>query len=110
MPMHCEIAHKGKIASYQEVFFDGTFTVRKNSTSRPKILDFRKILGLSQNEIIRHLNLTDKLTREDVSKFERGIREPSLRTLLKYARAINVSTDVLIDDELELSDFINIKH
>jgi transcriptional regulator with XRE-family HTH domain len=74
-----------------------------------KLLDIRKILGLSQNEIIRHLNLTDKLTREDVSKFERGIREPSLRTLLKYARAINVSTDVLIDDELELSDFINTK-
>lgn len=75
-----------------------------------KLLDIRKILGLSQNEIIRHLNLTDKLTREDVSKFERGIREPSLSTLLRYARAINISTDVLIDDELKLSDFINTKY
>ena len=27
---------------------------------------------------------------------------PALPTLLKYARAITISTDVLIDDELEL--------
>lgn len=67
-----------------------------------KLLSIRQHLGLSQNQMIRHLNLEDKSSREDVSKFERGIREPSLPTLLKYARAVGISTDVLIDDEAEL--------
>jgi hypothetical protein len=31
-----------------------------------------------------------------------GTREPSLLTLLKYARAIDISTDILIDDEIDL--------
>jgi transcriptional regulator with XRE-family HTH domain len=37
-----------------------------------------------------------------VSEFERGLREPSLLALLQYARLAGVSTDVLIDDELDL--------
>jgi transcriptional regulator with XRE-family HTH domain len=67
-----------------------------------KLLQIRNRLKLSQNELVRHLNLQDKLTREDISKFERGIREPSLPTLLNYARAVSISTDVLIDDDAEL--------
>ena len=67
-----------------------------------KLLQIRNNLELSQNGIVRHLGLEDKLTREDISKFELGAREPSLPTLLKYARAVNISTDVLIDDDLEL--------
>jgi hypothetical protein len=31
-----------------------------------------------------------------------GTREPSLPTLLKYARSVGISTDVLIDDEIDL--------
>lgn len=67
-----------------------------------KLLKIREHLGLSQNGIIKHLNLEDKLTREDISKFERGIREPSLRTILTFAKAIGVSTDLLIDDDADL--------
>ena len=67
-----------------------------------KLLQIRNNLGLSQNGMVKYLNLEEKLTREDLSKFELGTREPSLPTLLKYARAINVSTDVLIDDEMDL--------
>jgi transcriptional regulator with XRE-family HTH domain len=37
-----------------------------------------------------------------ISEFERGLREPSLLALLEYARLAGVSTDVLIDDEIEL--------
>ena len=36
------------------------------------------------------------------SEFETGKREPSLIMLLQYARAANVSTDVLINDDLDL--------
>jgi transcriptional regulator with XRE-family HTH domain len=67
-----------------------------------KLLQIRVNLNLSQNEMLHRLSLDDKLTRIDISKYERGIREPSLLTLIEYARAINVSTDVLIDDKKEL--------
>ena len=67
-----------------------------------KLLAIRQFLNLSQNQLIKYLNLEEKLTREDVSKFELGIREPSLPTLLKYARTMGISTDVLIDDEAEI--------
>jgi transcriptional regulator with XRE-family HTH domain len=67
-----------------------------------KLLRIREALELSQSEILSRLGLSDRLNRDDVSKYERGAREPSLPVLLRYARAVNISTDVLIDDELDL--------
>lgn len=67
-----------------------------------KLKQIREELNLSQNGMIRLLNLEDDLIREDISKFERGIREPPLRVIVKYARALRISTDVLIDDDLDL--------
>jgi len=67
-----------------------------------KLVLIREALGLSQNEMLSRLGLTERLNRDDLSKYERGVREPSLPVLLHYARAANVSTDVLIDDELDL--------
>lgn len=49
--------------------------------------------------------LTDKnvvVTRTAIGNFETGHREPSLIVLLRYARLANISTDVLIDDKLDL--------
>jgi transcriptional regulator with XRE-family HTH domain len=67
-----------------------------------KLLQIRTMLGLSQNEMIRRLGV--ELTQNRISEYELGIGEPSLPVLLLYARAVNVSTDVLIDDELDLPD------
>jgi transcriptional regulator with XRE-family HTH domain len=67
-----------------------------------KLLQIRFALGLSQNELLSRLGVSDKLTREDVSKYERGLREPSLLVLLEYARLANLYVEVLIDDSLEL--------
>jgi transcriptional regulator with XRE-family HTH domain len=67
-----------------------------------KLTEIRKKLALSQNEMLRWLDLSDKLTREELSAYERGVREPTLLTLLKYARAAGVYVDALIDDELDL--------
>ena len=67
-----------------------------------KLVRIRKELNLSQAEIIYSLGLEEKLTREDISKYERGLRVPQLFTLLKYARVANVWLDVLVDDNLEL--------
>lgn len=67
-----------------------------------KLLQIRSALGLSQSEMIRRLGLEDTLTAPEISAFEIGRGEPNLLTLLKYARAVGISTDVLVDDELDL--------
>lgn len=66
-----------------------------------KLLQIRLALGLSQGEMIRRLEL-DNLSRTTVSAYEVGTSEPPLPVLLKYARLVGISTDVLIDDELDL--------
>lgn len=67
-----------------------------------KLLRIRTSLGLSQNEIVRRMGLADEFSRNYISAFELGTREPPLSVLLKYARAAGVWVDVLIDDELDL--------
>lgn len=67
-----------------------------------KLLQIRLALGLSQNEMIRHLGLEEVLYQSNLSGYEIGEREPPLPILLSYARAANVWADVLIDDELDL--------
>jgi transcriptional regulator with XRE-family HTH domain len=67
-----------------------------------KLADIRKQLELSQNGMVRRLGLSDRLTREEVSGYERGVREPSLPTLLRYAEVARVWIDVLVDDDLDL--------
>jgi transcriptional regulator with XRE-family HTH domain len=65
-----------------------------------KLLAIRQGLGVSQTEMAKLLEL--KKTYTVVSSYERGTREPPLLTLLKYARLVGISTDVLIDDKLNL--------
>lgn len=67
-----------------------------------KLMHIRLALGLSQSEIVRRMSLEDRLNRDDISKYERGVREPSLIVLLHYARLARVSTDRLIDDRMDL--------
>jgi transcriptional regulator with XRE-family HTH domain len=67
-----------------------------------KLLQIRLALGLSQSELVRLLRLEETISYKKISDYERGNREPTLLILLQYARAVNVSTDVLIDDELDL--------
>lgn len=65
-----------------------------------KLLGIRLALGLSQNEMIKRLGYD--LTQNRISDYELDRGEPPLPLLLLYARAAGVSTDVLIDDELDL--------
>ena len=67
-----------------------------------KLLQIRLDLGLSQNQMLDKLELTDKVFRSAISGYELGTREPTLLILLKYARLAGVSSDVLIDDDLDL--------
>jgi transcriptional regulator with XRE-family HTH domain len=67
-----------------------------------KLTQIRKVLNLSQDEMLRRLGLDEQLAREEISKYERGLRIPSLLTLLKYARVAGLIVDDLIDDGIDL--------
>jgi transcriptional regulator with XRE-family HTH domain len=67
-----------------------------------KLKQIRLVLGLSQDGMLERLGLTDEFFRSRISAYELGNREPPLPVLLSYARLVGISTDVLIDDELDL--------
>lgn len=67
-----------------------------------KLRRIREALGLSQSEMWQHLGVEDLIWPKQISTYEVGTNEPPLPILLRYARAANVSTDVLIDDEIDL--------
>jgi transcriptional regulator with XRE-family HTH domain len=67
-----------------------------------KLQQIRETLGLSQSEMLRRLGYEADMVAARISEFELGKNEPPLPVLLEYARAANVSTDVLIDDKLDL--------
>lgn len=67
-----------------------------------KLLQIRLTLELSQNQMLEKLGLNDKVFRSAISGYELGTREITLPLLLKYARLAKISTDVLIDDDLQL--------
>jgi transcriptional regulator with XRE-family HTH domain len=74
----------------------------KSTRLADKLTRIRIALGLSQNEMISRLGFSEDLIREEISAFELGKRQPPLQVLLQYARCVGISTDVLIDDELDL--------
>jgi transcriptional regulator with XRE-family HTH domain len=71
-----------------------------------KLLQIRLALGLSQDSMLRRLGLDDVYLRSRISAYELGNREPHLLVVLKYARSVGISTDVLIDDEMDLPERI----
>lgn len=80
---------------------------RKPARLAEKLLHIRTQLGLSQGELIRRLGLENKIERDYISKYERGILEPTLDVLLAYARAVSSAgrgefLEAIIDDEMEL--------
>ena len=74
----------------------------KSARLAEKLLQIRVGLNLSQTEILDRLGFSDELFRSNISQYERGDRVPPPHVLLEYARLANVSTDVLIDDKLDL--------
>ncbi len=67
-----------------------------------KLLQIRLALGLSQTEMHRQLRAEDEIPYTRISDYELDKSEPTLMILLQYAHVAGVSTDVLIDDELDL--------
>jgi len=70
-----------------------------------KLLRIRKALDLTQEQMTTSLSSNESpVYPTHISEFERGRREPSLLVLLRYAKIAGVSTDVLIDDDLDLPE------
>jgi transcriptional regulator with XRE-family HTH domain len=80
------------------------------SRSKPKhlaqkLLSIRTNLELSQAELAEKLSC-DKtyLRKSDISRYESGIREPSLIVLLRYSRLAGVAMEILVDDKMEFPE------
>jgi transcriptional regulator with XRE-family HTH domain len=66
-----------------------------------KLRQVREILGLSQVGMAEALDFPT-VYPTNISGYETGKREPPYPVLLKYARLVGISTDLLIDDKLDL--------
>jgi transcriptional regulator with XRE-family HTH domain len=64
-----------------------------------KLKIIRERLELSQAAMADALNFKT-IHPTNISGYERGLREPPYPVLLKYAKLIGISTDLLIDDEV----------
>ncbi len=71
-----------------------------------KLKQIRERLQLSQTDMLIKLGYSKdkKELRSIISAYELGKREPTLLDILAYARLAKVSTDILIDDELDLPE------
>jgi transcriptional regulator with XRE-family HTH domain len=72
-----------------------------------KLLNIRSSFDLSQAQMVELLKSQElpeplRLYAGNISRFEQSLREPPLLVLLAYARAANISIDILIDASLDL--------
>lgn len=74
-----------------------------------KLSQIRGALGLSQSELFSRLGVEDSISSKQLSKYELGITEPPLIVLLRYARVAGISTDVLIDDDMDLPKKLTVR-
>ena len=80
----------------------GTKPRRKPERLAEKLRQVRDALGLSQSEMLKRLEADDLIAYNEISKYELGLREPTLLVLLQYARVAGIYVDMLIDDEIDL--------
>jgi transcriptional regulator with XRE-family HTH domain len=67
-----------------------------------KLRMIREHKGWTLDQMAEAAGRTDAGRRSRVHEWERGLRQPDLESLLAFARLAEISTDVLIDDEMEL--------
>jgi transcriptional regulator with XRE-family HTH domain len=90
----------------------GTRARPKPKRLAAKLRQIREGLGLSQSEMLKRLGVEDDVSLKRMSDYELGVREPSLLTLLQYARAAGIHMEAIVDDELNLPDKLpgDVKH
>jgi transcriptional regulator with XRE-family HTH domain len=67
-----------------------------------KLRYIRVFLDLTQEELLRKLDIEGLATQSKISEFESGKRVPSLLILLQYSRLAGVHMEDLVDDKLDL--------
>ena len=67
-----------------------------------KLRNIRLGLDLSQTQMLRQLEMEERLHYGRISEYESGKREPTLMTILQYARVAGVHMEDIVDDELDL--------
>lgn len=67
-----------------------------------KLKDIRLYLGYTLDEMAAAVGKEGKSRRARVYEWENGVRVPDYSCLLAYARLVDVSTDDLIDDAIQL--------
>jgi transcriptional regulator with XRE-family HTH domain len=67
-----------------------------------KLKHIRLGLGLSQTEMHKRLRMEEQIPYTRISDYELDKNEPSLMTVLAYARVARVRMEELVDDDLEL--------
>jgi hypothetical protein len=86
----------------------GVLPMGRGTRRRPRFLaaklrEIRDGLGhLSQVELVERLGLAGYVNPNEISDFERGVREPDLLTLKAYADGAGLSLDDLVDDQIDL--------
>jgi transcriptional regulator with XRE-family HTH domain len=66
-------------------------------TFAEKVKRNREAIGISQKELAESISVTSKI----ISGYERGLSTPRGTTAHKLARALNVSVDYLLNDEID---------
>jgi transcriptional regulator with XRE-family HTH domain len=80
----------------------GKYPRRRQRRLAAKLRKIRRLLRLSQSEMVRHLGVDEDISRTNISNYEKDEREPPLYVLLRYAEVAGVCLDVLIDDRHSL--------
>lgn len=80
----------------------GLASRRRPKRLAEKLKQVRTSLNLSQNEMLKLLNLEDEMDRERISKYERGILEPPLYILYTYGKVANVYMEIFVNDDVDL--------
>jgi len=77
-----------------------------------KLRQIRLALGLSQSEMHRRLRTEEQIPFKRISDYELDKNEPSLMTVLAYARAAAINVEDIIDDEIDLPERLSgkVKH
>src|SRR5215212_4122197 len=67
-----------------------------------KLRRIREALALSQTQMLVRLGLEDNMHYGRISQYETDEREPTVMTLIAYARVAGVHLEDLVDDNLDL--------
>jgi transcriptional regulator with XRE-family HTH domain len=80
----------------------GKYPRRRQRRLAAKLRKIRRLLHLSQSEMVRHLGVDEDISRTNISNYEKDEREPPLYVLLRYAQVAGICLDVLVDDRHSL--------